>query len=157
MAGEHSGNCEVSGGTSGIGKATALAFAAAGAKVVSTGRCEKEGTHELLIRKRSTASWAKNASCGTGYNRCILWVDSVPAKKSRLLSFTLLPTQRSLPPARHCRSSQKGFHRATSQDASTNRATDTSFCSLSRYLRPHGCEILFPPHGIHRRTVFLLR
>jgi NAD(P)-dependent dehydrogenase (short-subunit alcohol dehydrogenase family) len=62
MAGEHSGNCEVSGGTSGIGKATALAFAAAGAKVVSTGRCEKEGTHELLIRKWSTASWAKKAT-----------------------------------------------------------------------------------------------
>jgi NAD(P)-dependent dehydrogenase (short-subunit alcohol dehydrogenase family) len=59
---EHSGNCEVSGGTSGIGKATALAFAAAGAKVVSTGRCEKEGTHELLIRKWSTASWAKKAT-----------------------------------------------------------------------------------------------
>src|ERR1700694_1617433 len=33
----------VTGGTSGIGKATALAFAAAGAKVVLTGRREKEG------------------------------------------------------------------------------------------------------------------
>jgi NAD(P)-dependent dehydrogenase (short-subunit alcohol dehydrogenase family) len=33
----------VTGGTSGIGKATALAFAEAGAKVVFTGRREKEG------------------------------------------------------------------------------------------------------------------
>jgi NADP-dependent 3-hydroxy acid dehydrogenase YdfG len=34
----------VTGGTSGIGKATAGAFANAGAKVVLTGRREKEGT-----------------------------------------------------------------------------------------------------------------
>ena len=33
----------VTGGTSGIGKATALAFARAGAKVVLSGRREKEG------------------------------------------------------------------------------------------------------------------
>src|SRR2546428_11876685 len=33
----------VTGGTSGIGKATAIAFARAGAKVVLTGRREKEG------------------------------------------------------------------------------------------------------------------
>src|SRR5262249_11333461 len=33
----------VTGGTSGIGKATAIAFACAGAKVVLTGRREKEG------------------------------------------------------------------------------------------------------------------
>jgi NADP-dependent 3-hydroxy acid dehydrogenase YdfG len=34
----------VTGGTSGIGKATAIAFADAGAKVVLTGRREKEGS-----------------------------------------------------------------------------------------------------------------
>ena len=34
----------ITGGTSGIGNATALAFAEAGAKVVLTGRREKEGT-----------------------------------------------------------------------------------------------------------------
>ena len=33
----------ITGGTSGIGKATALAFGEAGAKVVITGRREKEG------------------------------------------------------------------------------------------------------------------
>ena len=35
----------VTGGTSGIGKATAIAFARAGAKVVLSGRREKEGAH----------------------------------------------------------------------------------------------------------------
>ena len=39
----------VTGGTSGIGKATALAFANAGAKVVVTGRREKEGTEVGLV------------------------------------------------------------------------------------------------------------
>jgi NAD(P)-dependent dehydrogenase (short-subunit alcohol dehydrogenase family) len=51
----------VSGGTSGIGKATALAFANAGAKVVLTGRREKEGTEVVAeIKKRGgTASFFK--------------------------------------------------------------------------------------------------
>jgi NAD(P)-dependent dehydrogenase (short-subunit alcohol dehydrogenase family) len=39
----------VTGGTSSIGKATAIAFAEAGAKVVLTGRREKEGT-EVVAR-----------------------------------------------------------------------------------------------------------
>lgn len=49
----------VTGGTSGIGKATALAFANAGAKVVLTGRREKEGTEVVAeIKKRGgTASF----------------------------------------------------------------------------------------------------
>ena len=42
----------VTGGTSGIGKATALAFGAAGAKVVFSGRRETEGENTAnLIRK----------------------------------------------------------------------------------------------------------
>ena len=43
----------VTGGTSGIGKATAIAFARAGAKVVLTGRREKEGAQVVAeIKKR---------------------------------------------------------------------------------------------------------
>ena len=51
----------VTGGTSGIGKATALAFANAGAKVVVTGRREKEGMEVVAeIKKRGgTASFFK--------------------------------------------------------------------------------------------------
>jgi NAD(P)-dependent dehydrogenase (short-subunit alcohol dehydrogenase family) len=51
----------VTGGTSGIGKATAIAFAEAGAKVVLTGRREKEGTEVVaLIQKLGgTASFFK--------------------------------------------------------------------------------------------------
>jgi NAD(P)-dependent dehydrogenase (short-subunit alcohol dehydrogenase family) len=48
----------VTGGTSGIGKATALAFAQAGAKVVVTGRREKEGRQvvdEIKAREGSAA------------------------------------------------------------------------------------------------------
>lgn len=43
----------VTGGTSGIGKATAIAFAEAGAKVVITGRREKEGQQVVAEIKRS--------------------------------------------------------------------------------------------------------
>src|SRR5260370_25559176 len=51
----------VTGGASGIGKATALAFANAGAKVVLTGRREKEGPEVVAeIKKRGgTASFFK--------------------------------------------------------------------------------------------------
>src|SRR6266481_3378312 len=51
----------ITGGTSGIGKVTALAFANAGAKVVLTGRREKEGTEVVAeIKKRGgTASFFK--------------------------------------------------------------------------------------------------
>jgi NAD(P)-dependent dehydrogenase (short-subunit alcohol dehydrogenase family) len=87
----------VTGGTSGIGKATALAFAEGGAKVVITGRREKEGADVAAeINKRrsrsstrnktfasirshlapftltwSTGSCTKKAIGGTGYYRCI--------------------------------------------------------------------------------------
>ena len=43
----------VTGGTSGIGKATAMAFAGAGAKVVITGRREKEGAEVVSEIKRT--------------------------------------------------------------------------------------------------------
>jgi NAD(P)-dependent dehydrogenase (short-subunit alcohol dehydrogenase family) len=51
----------VTGGTSGIGKTTAIAFAEAGAKVVLTGRREKEGNEVVAeIKKRGgTASFFK--------------------------------------------------------------------------------------------------
>ena len=49
----------VTGGTSGIGKATALAFDNAGAKVVVTGRREKEGTEVVaeIMERGGTASF----------------------------------------------------------------------------------------------------
>ena len=51
----------VTGGTSGIGKATAIAFAEAGAKVVLTGRREKEGSDVVAEIKKlgGTASFFK--------------------------------------------------------------------------------------------------
>ena len=51
----------VVGGTSGIGKATALAFAEAGAKVVITGRREKEGAEvaEEITRTGGTAAFVR--------------------------------------------------------------------------------------------------
>jgi NAD(P)-dependent dehydrogenase (short-subunit alcohol dehydrogenase family) len=51
----------VTGGTSGIGKATAIAFAEAGAKVVLTGRREKEGTEVVahIQKLGGTASFFK--------------------------------------------------------------------------------------------------
>ena len=45
----------VTGGTSGIGKATAIAFARAGAKVVLSGRREKEGA---AVRRRKSKNLA---------------------------------------------------------------------------------------------------
>src|SRR5437764_7114274 len=42
----------VTGGTSGIGKATAIEFARAGAKVVLTGRSDKEGTQVVAEIKK---------------------------------------------------------------------------------------------------------
>jgi NADP-dependent 3-hydroxy acid dehydrogenase YdfG len=47
----------VTGGTSGIGKATALAFAKAGAKVVITGRREKEGAE--ITKNGGTAAFVR--------------------------------------------------------------------------------------------------
>jgi len=47
----------VTGGTSGIGKTTAIAFADAGAKVVLTGRREKEGL-EVVAQIEKTGGTA---------------------------------------------------------------------------------------------------
>jgi len=51
----------VTGGTSGIGKATALAFAEAGAKVVITGRREKEGANVVaeITKNGGTAAFVR--------------------------------------------------------------------------------------------------
>src|SRR5580704_7375663 len=51
----------VTGGTSGIGKATALAFSEAGAKVVITGRREKEGADvaEEITKTGGTAAFVR--------------------------------------------------------------------------------------------------
>jgi NAD(P)-dependent dehydrogenase (short-subunit alcohol dehydrogenase family) len=51
----------VTGGTSGIGKATALAFAEAGAKVVITGRREKEGANVVaeVTKNGGTAAFVR--------------------------------------------------------------------------------------------------
>jgi NADP-dependent 3-hydroxy acid dehydrogenase YdfG len=51
----------ITGGTSGIGKATALAFAEAGAKAVLTGRREKEGTDVVaeITKTGGTAAFVR--------------------------------------------------------------------------------------------------
>jgi NAD(P)-dependent dehydrogenase (short-subunit alcohol dehydrogenase family) len=49
-------NVLITGGTSGIGRATALAFAKAGANVVITGRREKEGSEVVSEGKRAGGS-----------------------------------------------------------------------------------------------------
>src|SRR5208282_2005691 len=51
----------ITGGTSGIGRTTALAFAEAGAKVVITGRREKEGTDVVaeIIKRGGTAAFVR--------------------------------------------------------------------------------------------------
>jgi NAD(P)-dependent dehydrogenase (short-subunit alcohol dehydrogenase family) len=51
----------VTGGTSGIGKATAIAFARAGAKVVLTGRREKEGGQVVAEIEKLSTYVAKDA------------------------------------------------------------------------------------------------
>src|ERR1700719_4043453 len=60
----HTDSCKnkialVTGGTSGIGKATAIAFAQAGAKVVLTGRRAKEGEQVVdeIKRREGTAEF----------------------------------------------------------------------------------------------------
>ena len=43
----------ITGGTTGIGRATAIAFARAGAKVVVSGRREKEGAETLALVQKA--------------------------------------------------------------------------------------------------------
>jgi NAD(P)-dependent dehydrogenase (short-subunit alcohol dehydrogenase family) len=56
----------VTGGTSGVGKATAFAFANAGAKVVLTGRREKEGT-EVVAEIKTGGGAIVNTSSAVGH------------------------------------------------------------------------------------------
>ena len=51
----------VTGGTSGIGKTTAIEFARAGAKVVLTGRREKEGAQVIAEIKKLGGDAASSA------------------------------------------------------------------------------------------------
>ncbi len=86
----------VIGGTSGIGKATALAFAKAGAKVVITGRREKEGADVAaeITKNGGTAAFvradvAKEADVVNAIDfvdppmAVSMWRSTMPASKSR--------------------------------------------------------------------------
>jgi NAD(P)-dependent dehydrogenase (short-subunit alcohol dehydrogenase family) len=79
----------------GLTKAVALEFARQGIRVNSVA----PGTIATDMVDRW---WAKRAMRGTGCCRSIRSVDSAPAKKSPLRSFTLLRTPRSLRPAARC-------------------------------------------------------
>src|SRR5436305_12931569 len=57
----------VTGGTSGIGKTTAIAFARAGAKVVLTGRREKEGAQVVAEIKKLGGGAIVNTSSVAGH------------------------------------------------------------------------------------------
>ena len=83
-------------------KALALEFAKQGIRVNSVA----PGT--IATDTWWTGWWAKQAMRGTGYCRCIRSIGSAPAKRSRLPSFTLLPTQRNLLPAPPCWSTEDG-------------------------------------------------
>jgi len=54
----------ITGGTSGIGKSTAIAFARAGAKVVLTGRREKEGAQVVAVLHAALGSVAGKLRVG---------------------------------------------------------------------------------------------
>ena len=72
----------VTGGTSGIGKAATLAFAEAGAKVVLTGRREKEGADvaAAITRNGGTAAFVRADVASEEIAAAVLYLASDAAK-----------------------------------------------------------------------------
>ncbi len=74
----------ITGGTSGIGRATAVAFARAGAKVVVTGRREAEGQETVKLAKQAGGDAAFFRADVTSENDCRAMVDFTLSTFGRL-------------------------------------------------------------------------